>query len=265
MKAIICAAGMGTRLGDYTKNLPKCMLKFKGKSLLERQIETLKSSGIKDISIVRGYKPEKINVSGVKYYNNPDFAETNMVVSLMAAEKELSGNQHFLVCYSDILYEKRLIEYLKQSYADVSVLVDDDWIPYWKSRLDNWKSDIESLTYNSSNKIIDIGNPECGLDEAKSRYIGLLKFNENGISAFKKLFYENKDEYWYSTQPWLRSKSFKQAYMTCMLQEMINKGVDVRAVHTKRGWLEFDTIEDVKKANRWIKTGDIKHFINLDQ
>src|SRR3989338_105336 len=124
MKAIICAAGIGTRLGNYTKNLPKCLLEFEGKSLLERQIETLKSSWIEDISIVRGYKPEKINAHGVKYYENSDFAETNMVVSLMAAEKELSGSENFLVCYSDILYERRLIEYLKESDAEVSVLVD---------------------------------------------------------------------------------------------------------------------------------------------
>ena len=154
---------------------------------------------------------------------------------------------------------------MKESDAEVSVLVDDDWIPYWKSRSDNWKSDIESLTYSSDNKIIDIGNPRCSLEEAQSRYIGLIKFNERGISEFKRLFYENKEKYWHSTQPWLRSKSFKQAYMTCMLQEMVNGGVDVRAVHTKRGWLEFDTIDDIEKANKWVQTRKIRQFISLDQ
>ena len=88
MKAIILAAGMGTRLGKYTENLPKCMLEFNGKSLIERQVDTLRKAGITDISIVRGYQPEKITISGVRYYHNPDFSNTNMVETLFCAEKE---------------------------------------------------------------------------------------------------------------------------------------------------------------------------------
>ena len=49
MKAIILAAGMGTRLDKYTKELPKCMLNFEGKTLIERQVETLRSCCIKKI------------------------------------------------------------------------------------------------------------------------------------------------------------------------------------------------------------------------
>ncbi|MBR9706377.1 phosphocholine cytidylyltransferase family protein [Candidatus Pacearchaeota archaeon] len=263
MKAIICAAGMGTRLGKYTENLPKCMLEFNNKPLLEHQVDTLRSSGINDISIVRGYMPDKINITGTKYYENPDFATTNMVASLMTAEKEMSTDSEILICYADILYEKRLIDKIQKSKSPVSVLVDDDWAPYWMARLDDWRSDIESLTYDSESKIIDIGNPHCKLEDAMSRYIGLIKFNNQGIQAFKEIFHENKKKHWNSSEPWLRSKSFKQAYMTCMLQEMVNKGIDVHAVHTKKGWLEFDTSEDIEKAIQWNKTGEIKKYINL--
>ena len=54
MKAIILAAGMGTRLDKYTKELPKCMLNFEGKTLIKRQVETLRSCGIKEIIIIYG-------------------------------------------------------------------------------------------------------------------------------------------------------------------------------------------------------------------
>ncbi|MBU3923552.1 MAG: phosphocholine cytidylyltransferase family protein [Nanoarchaeota archaeon] len=262
MKAIVCAAGMGTRLGRYSEDKPKCMLEIGGESLLERQVRTLKKSGIDDIGVVRGYMPEKINVSSVKYYDNPNFARTNMVVSLMTAEREFSKGEN-LVCYGDIIYENRLIDKLKQSGADVSVLVDDDWLPYWKARLDNWESDIESLVYDSNSNIIDIGNPKCDLSDAQSRYIGLIKFSEKGAREFVRIFYENKEKCWDSDEPWLNSKSFKQAYITCMLQEMINQNVDVVAVHTERGWLEFDTEEDVNRVGEWIREGKIKQFINL--
>ena len=104
MKAIILAAGMGTRLGRYTENLPKCMLNFNGKALIEWQVETLRKCGINDIIIVKGFEPDKIQIRGVKYYVNEDYANTNMIETLFCAEEELDSE--VLVCYADILYEK---------------------------------------------------------------------------------------------------------------------------------------------------------------
>ena len=59
-KALIIAAGLGSRLKKYTENLPKCMLDFGGKTLLQRQLDAYKKNGIKDISLIRGYKKEKL-------------------------------------------------------------------------------------------------------------------------------------------------------------------------------------------------------------
>ena len=109
--AIILAAGMGTRLGKYTENLPKGMLNFNGKPLIQWQVDTLRSCGINDIIIVKGYEPDKINIEGVKYYENKDYANTNMVETLMEAEDEM--DDEILVCYADILYEKEVIEKIK--------------------------------------------------------------------------------------------------------------------------------------------------------
>ncbi len=66
MKVIIVAAGLGSRLNPLTNDKPKGLLKIKGKSILERQLEILRQCGVRDISIVRGYKGEKINVEFVK-------------------------------------------------------------------------------------------------------------------------------------------------------------------------------------------------------
>ena len=80
MKAIILAAGQGTRLKKYTENLPKGMLNFDGKTIIERQIEMYRKCGIDSIIIVRGFAADKIDYNGVKYYDNKDFASTNAVV-----------------------------------------------------------------------------------------------------------------------------------------------------------------------------------------
>jgi len=74
-KALIIAAGMGSRLKGYTEDTPKCMLDFGGKTLLERQLESYHECGINNISLIRGYKSEKINYDGICYYENPDFEQ----------------------------------------------------------------------------------------------------------------------------------------------------------------------------------------------
>src|SRR3990167_540385 len=125
MKAIILAAGMGTRLGKYTENLPKCMLEYNGKPLIEQQVETLQKAGINDIFIVRGYNADKIQIPNVKYYHNPDYATTNMVETLFCAEKELDSNDDVLVCYADILYEPKILQKVMESKAEVGVTVDE--------------------------------------------------------------------------------------------------------------------------------------------
>ena len=59
-KVLIIAAGLGSRLKKHTENLPKCMLDFGGKTLLQRQLDAYKKNDINDISIVRGYKKKKL-------------------------------------------------------------------------------------------------------------------------------------------------------------------------------------------------------------
>ncbi|MDP4039288.1 MAG: phosphocholine cytidylyltransferase family protein [Candidatus Pacearchaeota archaeon] len=261
MKAIILAAGMGTRLEKYAKGLPKGMLRFNEKTLLETQIQTLRESGIDEIIVVKGYAQEMINFSGIKYFINEDYKNTNMVASLMTAESELGGE--ILVCYSDIIYEKRLIEKLKKSPFEVSVLVDDNWKAYWKARFEKLEEDIESLNYDEEDNIFDIGNPRCRIEECKSRYIGLIKFSGEGIKRLKEIFYKNKKKYWDNEKPWLRSKSFKKAYMTCMIQEMIKHNSEVKVIHINNGWLEFDTTQDYEKTNLWLKEGSLGRFFNF--
>ena len=219
MKAIILAAGEGKRLSKYTKDLPKCMLEFDGKPLIERQVETLRACGINNIVIVKGYMPEKINIPGVKYYINEDYANTNMVETLMCAEEEM--DDEIIVCYGDILYEKSVIKKILASNVDIGVTVDEDYWEYWKLRMGKPEEDIESLVIDEEGKIIELGDTNCTLDKAKVRYVGLIKFSKKGVEALKKVYHENKEKYFDKEEPWLRSKSFKKAYMTCMLQALI--------------------------------------------
>ena len=261
MKAIILAAGMGTRLGKYTESLPKCMLNFNGKPIIEWQLETLRKEGIKDITIIKGYMPEKINIEGVKYYTNENYASTNMVETLLTAVEEL--NDEILICYADIIYQKEVLQKIIKSNLDIGVTVDEDYWEYWQARTDNPEDDMESLVLNQEGRIIELGDTNCERDEANLRYVGLIKFSKSGVEKLKEIYYKNKNLFYDSDEPWLRSKSFKKAYMTCMIQAIINSGQIVKPISIKRGWLEFDTVEDYEKYSQWLKDNSLSRFIQF--
>ena len=262
MKAIILAAGMGTRLGKYAKNLPKCMLEFNGKTLLQKQVETLRSCGINNIIIVKGYAAEKINFSNVKYYANEDYDNTNMVETLMCAKEDMDDD--ILVCYGDILYEKNVAEKVIGADIDIGVTVDTDYLDYWKARLNNWQDDMESLIIGAKGNIVEIGVPRCPLEKAQARYVGLIKFSKKGVEILKKIYDENKEKYFDKDEKFLNSKSFKKLYMTDMMQLIVNSGQRVDPILIKHGWLEFDTNEDYEKTIEWAKDGSIKRFFDFD-
>ena len=203
MKVIILAAGMGTRLGKYTENLPKCMLSFAGKPLIQRQVETLQQAGITDISIVRGYQPDKINIPNIKYYHNEDFAITNMVETLFCAEQELDGKEDVLICYADIIYEPQVLQKIINSPADVGVTVDEDYWEYWQARTNKPEEDMESLIIQNGT-ITELGDTKCPREQANVRYVGLIKLSPKGVHVLKKVYHHHKAISYHRDEPWLR-------------------------------------------------------------
>ena len=104
MRAIILAAGRGSRMKSLTDERPKCLVELRGKPLLEWQLWALRDAGINEIAIVTGYKRELLAERGLVEFFNPRWAETNMVSSLACAEAWLVADT-CIVSYADIFYE----------------------------------------------------------------------------------------------------------------------------------------------------------------
>lgn len=260
MKAIILAAGQGTRLKKYTQDLPKGMLNFMGKTVIERQIEMYRKCGINDIIVIRGFAADKIKYEGIKYYMNEDFANTNMVESLMCAQKEF--NDDVIVSYSDILFEERLLKGMMNATGDFNCAVDDNWKAYWQMRYGRVDFDTESLAIDASDNITELGLESPNIDSISARYIGLLKFSKAGINYVQEIMHEAYRLP--ANQPWQQSgKVVKKAYMTDLLNAIIESGKEVKAVHFNNGWIEFDTNEDYESALEWVIGDEIKTVIDL--
>ena len=243
-KALIIAAGLGSRLKKHTKNLPKCMLDFGGKTLLQRQLDAYKKNSIKDISVIRGYKKEKIKYNGIKYFENTEYKNNNILNSIFYAEDFINGN--LIISYSDILFDSTVVKRVLKSNHDISVVVDIDWRGYYVGRKDHPISEAENVIFNSNNEVEKIGKINTGNEEVHGEFIGMIKLNNRGTEIFKEHFHRLKKIYW--NKPFQRAKIFQKAYLTDFIQELVDIGFKVHCVIIESGWKEIDTVEDYKKA-----------------
>ena len=119
MRAVVLAAGEGTRLRPLTADRPKCLVELGGRSLLERQIAVLRAAGISDITVVGGYRADQLRGQTWQVVRNEDYATTNMVATLFCARDTWSSDTDLVVCYGDIVYEQRVLRTLLASRAPI--------------------------------------------------------------------------------------------------------------------------------------------------
>jgi len=260
MKAIILAAGVGSRFGSYTRGRPKCLLEVGGISLIERQLSILRRCGVTDLVVVRGFAAEEIRLDNVRFYLNKLYDETNMVFSLFCAEPELYGE--VLVSYGDILFSSQTLAALLSAPSyDIAVVVDTKWEEYYRERFEDPYSEAESLVFDSEGHILEIGESRPDPSRVMGQYIGLVRLSAEGSEQFRQIYNLGKNVY--SGRVWKRGRTFEQAYMTDFLQALIDEGIPVRAVPTEHGWLEFDRVSDHEKVEEWLKEGTLQSFCRL--
>ena len=254
LKVILLVAGEGKRLRPYTLDRPKCMVKVGGISLIDRQLEILKSEGLNDVVMIGGYKSDMLRREGIKLKLNPRYFETNMVWTLFCAEEELVGD--VIISYGDIVYSRKILQALLKSKEDISVIIDKDWESYWRARNENPLDDAETLKLREDGTISEIGQKPKSIDQIEGQYIGLMKFSEKGIKLVRDTFHA------VSKNSELQSKGMKNAYMTDLLQTMINSGIEIASVPVSDHWVEVDTVSDFSSDVTLKKLQKIR--INLD-
>jgi len=260
LNAIILAAGKGERLRPLTNDLPKCLIKLFGKSLLEWQIDAYISCGITDITVVTGYKSELIKFPQINTIKNEKFAVTNMVETLFCAKEKLENST--IVSYGDIIFEPQILHKLISSKYDYSVVVDRKWLDYWKKRFPNPSDDAESLTINKDGFITNIGQKVNSIDKIEAQYIGLMKFQNDAISFIKNFYQKAKNQSSSGYNILNPNLNFENSYMTDLLNSLINTGCKLKAVEIENAWLELDSLHDYTLYEKMYNEGSLKNFFN---
>lgn len=252
--AVIIAAGSGKSLLPLTEHRPKCMLDIKGRTVLDRQLETLRAGGIQDIAVVRGYCKETVAAAGVRFYDNDRFEETGELASLFAAEPELHGRLLFL--YADVLFERALLERVLRAEGDIVIAVDRTWVDQRERLLplskpidlvvtsDPPRPGHRSLGEDSRDDLVRIGQrvpPEAATGE----FIGLAAFSPQGVAAMRDVYGRALAA---GTGPFHEAETPGRAAFTDLLQALVAAGQRVTCVSTWKGWLEIDTFEDYQRA-----------------
>jgi choline kinase len=245
MKAIIVAAGPGSRLAPFTDDRPKCLLDVGGRTILERAVGALRDNGIERIAVVRGYRKELIAYPSLTYYDNDDFARTNLLRSLFCAESEMDGD--FIVSYSDIVYGGETVSRLLEPSGDIVLVVDVDWRTRYAGRDQHPVSEAE-LVRVEDGRVVQIGKDVVTPEQAHGEFIGLARFSRAAGAVMKAAYHEAARER--SEAPFQRAASLETAYLNDMLQELVDAGQVVKTVDIKDGWIEIDTPQDLAEARR---------------
>ncbi len=252
MKVIILAAGQGSRLRPLTDDRPKCMVEVNGRSIIERQLDTMHSCGIKDedITIVAGYRNDalknKFQNTAIHFIVNEAFETTNMVYSLMCARRLMEKEEDIIISYGDIIYEESVFQKILAAKDTMSVIVDDGWQEYWSLRCENPLDDAETLMFDQDDYLTEIGQKTTELSKVQSQYIGLMRFQGDGLKALLDLSAEAENRSERGEALWRTDRIYAKMYMTDLLQGLIDEGYKLRAVHIQRGWYEIDDCGDLK-------------------
>lgn len=248
-KAIILAAGQGTRLRPYTDTVPKCMVEAAGRPLLLWHLDTLEGCGIKDITLVAGYREDKITDPRVVKIVNERYATTNMIESLFTAEQKLFGD--VIIAYGDIVYSKDVLTQLMNDDRDVVVACDDEWEAYWSERFDDPLSDAETFVKGLHGTVESLGKKTKDKSQVQGQYIGLIKLSPQGCERLKRLYHDASNDLEQKKNAWGSGRPLEMAYMTDLLNYLASKG-ELYYTSIKRGWVEVDDHADLEIAKNQL-------------
>lgn len=231
MKAIILAAGRGSRMGDLTDVLPKCRQMLHDKELIQWQIESIQGAGINDLAIVRGYLAESFTFP-IDYFENSRWDQTNMVSSLLEANSWLEQDT-CVTSYSDIVYSADVVTRLMQAPGDIVMTYDPNWKQLWSMRFEDPLSDAETFRLDG-NRVIEIGNRASSIEEIEGQYMGLVKYTPAGWNQVKD--YLNQFD----------TATIDKMDMTSLLKGLIDSGIEISATPIADQWFEVDSEQDLK-------------------
>ncbi|MDB2604072.1 phosphocholine cytidylyltransferase family protein [Gammaproteobacteria bacterium] len=237
MKAIILAAGVGSRIRPLTDNCPKSLLKINGKTILEMMLSHIKTCGINEVIFVLGYLQDQIKDYVktqfpdliVQFITNEKYEVTNTGYSLMLT-KDFVKNSTFIKFDADVVFDINILKTLIASEYDNCLCIDKNI---------NLEAEEIKVIIKDDNRVVKASKTVNPLD-AIGESIGIEKINgETAHTLFNDLELMMKDE------------QYHQEYYEAAYERLIEKDVPFYALDISGlRWTEIDTKEDFMLAGK---------------
>ena len=240
IKAIILAAGVGSRIRPLTDNCPKSLLKIGDNTILEMMISHIQDCGINEVIFVLGYLQEQIkDYVKIKFpdlnshfVTNDKYAETNTGFSLMLA-KDLINESAFIKFDADVVFDKKILENLIECEYANCLCIDKNI---------NLDAEEIKVIVEDKNRVLKVSktvNPKDAVGES----IGIEKINSE---TAKLLFAELKIM--------MEDRKNQQEYYEVSYERLIEKNIPFYALDISGlKWTEIDTKEDFITAENMFK------------
>jgi len=243
--AIILAASRGGALGTLTDERPKTMVEVRGQPLLGHIVAAYNASGIKDITVVRGYRPEAVNLPALNYVDNPDFDDTSELLSLDCALKAADGSGEkargdLYVSFGDVIFKRYILDRLAEQEADFVIAVDTHWsASVNRGRAADYVRCSEPYSRQAFYRDVTLvaAGEEFAEDEIHGEWMGILRVSASGFPVFAELVSE------LAAQP-----ENRHAKLHLLLDELVRLEQQVRVIYTIGHWLDVDSLDDVLAA-----------------
>lgn len=242
-QAIILAASRGAALGTLTDERPKTMVEVRGQPLLGHIVAAYNAAGIKDITVVRGYRPDAVILPALKYVDNPDFAATGELLSLDTALKAAAGNEScgdLYVSFGDVIFKRYILDGIAEPEADFVIAVDTDWsASVNRDRAADYVRCSEPYSRQTFYREVTLAaaGEDLAVDEIHGEWMGVLRVSVNGLPMFAETVSEMAAQ-----------AQNRRAKLHHLLDELVRRGQHVRVVYTTGNWLDVDSLDDVLAA-----------------
>ena len=233
MKSIIIAAGLGSRIPEFSKLAPKSLIKINNKAILKRQIDLMVNNKVSQVYIVKGFKANKINYKKIKSFYKKNYKKNEQLDSLFSAKNWFT--EDLLITFSDIIYEYSVIKKIIKSKHNFTIAVQKNWKKKYKKRFDHpiEQADKVSIKYN---KIIDIGK-KLSKDKTNGEFLGIFKISKEMCNIFINQYNILK-----------KTKQTEKLQMHNFFRYLIKKKFNIKATYVNGKYMEIDTYNDFKIA-----------------
>ncbi len=244
-KAVVLAASRGSTLEALTADKPKCMVDIRGQPLLRRLVGSLREQGVRDVTVVRGYRKDAIDVPAIRTVDNDAYETTGEVASLACAEKQIEGE--CLISYGDILFRNHILSSLLDAPGDIVLAVD----ALWKAR--------EGVGGGRTRDLVNCSRPSTAgvLDDEHAtitgiggilkpnaidgEWVGLAKLSAKGSALVREEIASMKAD-----------GSWKTAGLPDLFGRLVARGVRLDVTYVAGQWLDVNDAYDLANARNFL-------------